>query len=309
VVLKSPKVVILLGTFNGAEFLPEQLQSYCDQNYSNWELLVSDDGSTDGTVEVIESFAKRVLQKVTLRQGPRKQYWKNYLSMVQLDDIDGDFFAYSDQDDIWLAEKLSNAIDWLAAIPKDIPALYFTRTALIGRKGKLLGYSPLFERASSFQNALVQNIGGGNTMVFNRAAKLMIAATPSDVALIAHDWWTYQMVTGAGGITRYDPRPSMKYRQHRKNLIGSNVGLRPRFLRLRSFVEGRVIMWNVTNIKALNRVRHLLTPSSLATLDQFARARMSPLPSRLYLLWKAGVYRQSAIDNIGIFIGSLFGRI
>jgi glycosyltransferase involved in cell wall biosynthesis len=309
VVLKHPKVVILLGTFNGAEFLSEQLQSYCDQYHSNWELLISDDGSTDGTIEIIESFAKRVPQKVTLRRGPRKQFWKNYLSMVQLEDIHGDFFAYSDQDDIWLAEKLSNAIGWLAGIPEDRPALHFTRTALIGRYGKFLGYSPKFKRASSFQNALVQNIGGGNTMVFNRAAKSVLAATPSDVALIAHDWWTYQLVTGAGGIARYDPLPSMKYRQHQQNLIGSNVGLRQRSRRLWAFFGGRVILWNNTNIIALNRMRHLLSPSSLVTLDRFARARMSPLPKRLYLLWKAGVYRQSAFDNIGIFIGSLFGRI
>src|ERR1700681_3149613 len=160
------KVVILLGTHNGAEFLPEQLQSYCDQSHSNWELLVSDDGSTDRTIELIHAFAKRVPQKVTLRHGPRQEFWKNFISMVWLNNIDGDFFAYSDQDDIWSAQKLARALDWLATIPKDRPALYFTRTSLIGRDGKLLGFSPLFVRSSSFQNALVQNIGGGNTMVF-----------------------------------------------------------------------------------------------------------------------------------------------
>jgi glycosyltransferase involved in cell wall biosynthesis len=303
------KVVILLGTLNGAEFLPEQLQSYRDQSHSNWELLVSDDGSTDRTIELIEAFAKLVPQKVTLRQGPRQEFWQNFLSMVRLNDIDGEFFAYSDQDDVWLAEKLAKAVAWLAAVPEQIPALYFTRTALIARDGKLLGYSPLFTRPSSFQNALVQNIGGGNTMVFNRAAKLALAATSEDVSLISHDWWTYQVVSGVGGVTHYDSWPSVKYRQHGENLIGSNIGLPQRIRRLSAFVAGRVIIWNDTNIEALSGMRQLLAPSSLATLELFSCARKSPPPQRIYLLWKAGVYRQSVFDNLGIFFGNLFRRI
>jgi glycosyltransferase involved in cell wall biosynthesis len=305
----SRKVVILLGTLNGAEFLPEQLQSFRDQSHSNWELLVSDDGSTDQTIGLIEAFAKLVPQRVTLRQGPRQGFWKNFLSMVQFSDIEGDCFAYSDQDDIWFAEKLAKAVAWLATVPEHIPALHFTRTQLITRDGKLLGYSPLFTRASSFQNALLQNIGGANTMVFNRAAKLVLATTPADISLISHDWWTYQMVTGVGGVARYDSWPSVKYRQHEENLFGSNIGFRQRFLRLRALLEGRVIMWNDTNIQALNRTRSLLTPSNLTTLDRFACARKSALPRRLYLLWRAGVYRQSVLDNIGIFVGFLFGRV
>jgi glycosyltransferase involved in cell wall biosynthesis len=308
-VFNTQKIAILLGTFNGAEFLPEQLQSFCDQTHSNWELLVSDDGSTDQTAAVVQTFAKRVPQKVTLRQGPGKKFWQNFLSMVRLPDIEGDFFAYSDQDDIWLQEKLARAIAWFGAIPEHRPALYFTRTALISPHGKLLGYSPLFERATSFQNALVQNIGGGNTMVFNRAARSVLAATPSDIELVSHDWWTYQMMTGVGGVAHYDPWPSVKYRQHAQNLIGSNVGLRQRSIRLRAFVGGRVVTWNDINIEALNRMRHLLSPTNLATLDQFARARTSLPPENLYLLWKAGVYRQSVFESAGMFSGTLFGRI
>jgi glycosyltransferase involved in cell wall biosynthesis len=308
-ILNNQKVVILLGTFNGAEFLPVQLQSFCDQSHPNWELLVSDDGSIDQTIEIIEAFAKRVPQKVSLRQGPGKEFWKNFLSMVQLNDIDGDFFAYSDQDDIWLPEKLAKAIDWLVTIPNEKPAVYFTRTALIGRDGTPLGFSPLFTRACSFQNALVQNIGGGNTMVFNRAAKSVLAATPPDIALISHDWWTYQMVTGVGGIAHYDPWPSIKYRQHEQNLVGSNAGLRQRSRRLRAFVEGRFTVWNDINIEALSRMCRLLSPESLATLDRFAHARTSRLPRRLYLLWKSGVYRQGVFENVGLFGGTIFGRI
>jgi glycosyltransferase involved in cell wall biosynthesis len=303
------KVVILLATFNGEEFLPEQLQSYRDQSHTNWELVVSDDGSKDQTVGLIEAFAKLVSQKVTLRQGPGQGYWRNFLSMARLNDIDGEFFAYSDQDDIWVPDKLARAVDWLAAFPTDMPALYFTRAALISKEGRLFGYSPLFTRASTFQNALVQSIGGGNTMVFNRAARSALAAVPEDISVRTHDWWTYQVVTGVGGVAHFDPYPSLKYRQHEGNLVGANTGLYQRLRRLWLFAQGRFIVWNDINIKALNEIRHLLSPSNLATFDRFILARRSALPKRLYLLWKSGVYRQSAFDNFGIFFGSIFGRL
>jgi glycosyltransferase involved in cell wall biosynthesis len=306
---RDEKVIILLAALNGADYLREQLQSFCDQSHSNWELVVSDDGSTDRTIELIEAFARSVPQPVTVVQGEKKGFCQNFLSLVRRSDVAGDFFAYSDQDDIWFADKLAKAVDWLKTIPEGVPALYFTRTALIGGNGELLGFSPVFTRAPSFKNALVQSIGGGNTMVFNRAAKLVLAATPADISLISHDWWTYQMVTGVGGVAHYDASPGLKYRQHGQNLVGSNVGFRQRFLRFRALVEGRVVYWNDTNIEALNRMRHLLSPSSLSTLDQFAGARKSPPLKRPWLLWKTGAYRQSVLDNVGIFLGSMFGRI
>jgi glycosyltransferase involved in cell wall biosynthesis len=308
VATENQKVIILLATLNGAKFLGEQLQSYRTQTYPNWELLVSDDGSTDETVEIIQDFAKGVPQRVTVVQGLGLGYCRNFLSMLLRDDIDGEFFAYSDQDDIWFGEKLAKAVAWLATIPRDIPAVYFTRTMLIKDTGEFLGFSPLFSRAPSFQNALVQNIGGGNTMVFNRAARAALAATP-DVALISHDWWTYQIVTGTGGVAHYDPWPSLKYRQHEENLVGSNTGWRARLLRLRAFIGGRFAGWNEINITALNSMRGLLSPASLTTLDRFAGARRASGPKKLYLFWKSDVYRQSVLETVALFVGSLLKRI
>lgn len=305
----KPKVVILLATMNGAEFLQEQLNSYRGQTFTNWELLISDDGSSDQTVEIVKDFARTIPQRVVVREGPREGFWQNFVSLVKSDDIDGDLFAYSDQDDVWFADKLAKAVNWFEARPAVQPALYFTRTALIEEDGTPAGFSPLFTRLPSFRNALVQNIGGGNTMVFNRAARLALRATPIDAVLISHDWWTYQIITGAGGVAHYDAWPSLQYRQHGQNLVGSNIGLRARMSRLLAFASGRVVMWNDVNIGLLNRMRHILKPENFATLDQFARARKASTFLRLFLVWKSGVYRQSVVENIGLYVGSLLGRL
>jgi glycosyltransferase involved in cell wall biosynthesis len=308
---RDQKIVILLAAFNGAAHITEQLESFVAQSHRNWELVVSDDGSTDATTDVVQRFGCAVPQKVSLIEGPRRGFWQNFLSLLRrAEQLDGDLFAYSDQDDIWLPEKLERAAEWLAVNgPSEVPRLYFSRTALIEEDGTPAGLSPLFRRPPSFQNALVQNMGGGNTMVMNRAAMLLLAQTPQDVNLIAHDWWTYQVVTGAGGKAFYDPVPSLKYRQHERNLIGSNKGPRQRLLRAVAFANRRMKGWNDVNLEALDKMRSLLSQPALTTLDRFALARRSPLPRRIYLLRRSGIYRQNARETIGVFLGAIFGLI
>ncbi|UGV25841.1 glycosyltransferase family 2 protein [Rhodopseudomonas boonkerdii] len=305
----QPKVIILLATRNGAQFLSEQLESYRSQTYSNWELLISDDGSTDATVELVQEFAKSVHQRVTILTGPMQGFWQNFVSLVRNADITGDLFAYSDQDDVWFREKLARAVEWFRTQSGDVSALYFSRTELIEGDGTPAGFSPLFTRPPAFQNALVQNIGGGNTMVFNRAALMILRATPEDAAMVSHDWWTYQVVTGVGGLAHYDPWPSLKYRQHHGNLVGSNIGIRARLIRMAAFANGRVVMWNDLNLKLLDRMRESFTSVNAATLDDFANARRASLLRRLYLIRRSGAYRQSKVENIGLFVGALFGRL
>ena len=115
------------GFYSGAT------RSYRTQTYHNWELVVSDDGSTDDTIKIIEEFAQQVPQRVVVRRGPQIGFWQNFVSLVRSDDIDGDLYAYSDQDDVWFPEKLAKAVSWFEARPSDQPALYFTRTELSKR--------------------------------------------------------------------------------------------------------------------------------------------------------------------------------
>lgn len=308
---EDQKIVILLAAFNGAKHIAEQLDSFVTQSHQNWELVVSDDGSSDGTIEIVRRFAASVPQNVSLIQGPRRGFWRNFLSLArQAEHSDGDLFAFSDQDDIWLPQKLERAAKWFVAdgLP-EVPRLYFTRTALMEEDGSPAGLSPLFRRSPSFQNALVQNMGGGNTMVMNRAARFLVAQTPHDVSLIAHDWWTYQIVTGAGGAALYDPTPSLRYRQHESNLIGSNTGLRQRAVRATAFANGRMKSWNDANVKALDKMRNVLCQPAIATLDSFVLARKSAMPKRICLLRRSGVYRQSFRETFGMFVGALFGLV
>src|SRR5262245_4553115 len=229
---REPAVAILLCTKNGEKFLREQLESFEHQTYKNLFLVVSDDGSADNTPNILNSFAQGRPRNTMLRKGPRQGACANFLSLANDPTIDAEYFAFSDQDDIWYQDKLRRALTWLATVPADVPGMYCGRTELMTIDERSYGLSLLFTYPPAFQNALVQSLGGGNTMVFNRAAKkLLEQAATIDVVL--HDWWLYQLVSAAGGVVHYDPRAMLKYRQHPDNLIGSNLGWRRSLVRLR----------------------------------------------------------------------------
>ena len=250
-----------------------------------------------------------IRQKTTIRKGPGKGVCANFLSLANDPTIDADYFAFSDQDDIWHQDKLRRALAWLATVPADVPGMYCGRTELMTIDERSYGLSPLFTRPPAFENALVQSLGGGNTIVFNRAAKKILEEAAT-IDVVLHDWWVYQLVSAAGGMVHYDPQPMLKYRQHPDNLIGSNLGWRARFTRIRMMLGGRFHDWNATNIAALRRLpAHLLQPKNREVLALFAKARCASLPKRLYYLRQSGVYRQTLLGNLGLLAATILKRI
>ncbi len=296
-------VAILLGTFNGARFLPDQLRSLENQTFADWRLFASDDDSTDATVAILSQFlAKLGPSRVQVRKGPGQGFVTNFLSLACDRAITSDYFAYSDQDDIWEPEKLLRAIDWLQTIPPQTPAMFCSRTRLIDEEGRECGYSPLFQRKTSFRNALVQSIAGGNTMVFNEATRQLLMACGPSIQVPSHDWWTYLLTTAAGGVVCYDPVPLVRYRVHPANVVGSNVGWLNRIRRLQMLTGGRFKRWTVLNIAALRPFRPRMTPENRELFDLFCQARNQSLLKRQIGFCRAGVYRQTLWDNLVLIL-------
>jgi len=305
----APDVAVLLCSFNGSRYLAEQLDSIRRQTHEAWRLYASDDGSTDGTPDVFEQWGRRTPGRLMpLRAGPGQGHAANFLQLVTAQDVRGDFFAFSDQDDIWDEDKLARALDTLSAVPAGRPALYCARTRSISASGAAVGESPLFRRAPGFANALLQNIAGGNTMVMNAAARELLC-TAGVVDVVSHDWWVYLLVSGAGGEVFYDSRPCLSYRQHGDNAIGDNRGLRSRWNRYRSFLQGRNADWYERNIAALLANENLLAESSRSTLSRFCQARTGHLPGRLAALVRSGVYAQTLSGQLGLLTATLLKKI
>jgi hypothetical protein len=223
---------------------------------------------------------------------------------------DAQWFAYCDQDDVWLPGKLAAGVAILsphADGPR--PALYGGRSLTVDAEDRERGLSPLFVRPPSFRNALVQSIMGGNTMVMNRAAAELVAASAHS-GVRWHDWFTYQLVSAVDGYIYYDPNPFLRYRQHGENEMGSNLRWRARWNRLMFVFRGAYRDWNALNLAALSARASAFPPEHRRILEAFGRARAAPTPwGRLVWLRRSGVFRQRPSEQLMLRVACLVKRI
>lgn len=303
-------VVILLALFNGAKTLGAQLESIGKQTHQNWSLIISDDGSSDEWRPHVEDFETEHVGKSWIVNGPQKGSTQNFLELIQLAGPMAPFAALCDQDDSWLPPKLQRALCVLNDVPSETPALYASPTFICDKDLAPLRRSKKFRRPPSFANALVQSIAGGNTMVLNRAALDLVQETARHAAHVqAHDWWIYQLVSGAGGVVKYDQMPLVLYRQHGRNQVGANDTILASFRRLYGLLGGRFKRWNAQNIHALEAVNHWLTPEARQTLANFNTATTSAFLPRLSALRQAGLYRQTLRGQIALWVATLINKL
>jgi glycosyltransferase involved in cell wall biosynthesis len=307
--MTAPQIAIMLCTYNGASYLDEQLRSISRQTLADFIVIASDDGSTDATLAILEQAAATHLSgRLRIVEGPHTGVNANFLSVTAFAEPPAPFIAYADQDDIWDDDKLERAMAWLSGIEPSRPALYGTRTRLIDQHGADIGHSPHFTRPAGFANALVQNMFGGNTMVFNAAAwHALKQSNPANV--VSHDWWTYIVVTAMGGAVRYEAEPSLSYRQHANNLVGANTSWTARLHRVRMLNEGRFAQWNATNAAALAPLLSAMPAETRQVFDRFQNARVKAFPANLVWLVRSGVYRQTWLSDLGLWLATVTRRI
>lgn len=306
----SPIVCILMSTYNGEKFIAEQLQSIDDQTHRDWRLVISDDGSSDNTLAIAKQFQEKWGSgRLEIRQGPKQGFCQNFLSMACDTTLHADLYAFSDQDDVWMADKLARAVAYFkASNESQLPRAYGSRTQIVDETLKPLGFSPEFILPRSFRNALVQSISGGNTQVFNQAAKQLFEQAGSQ-KVVSHDWWLYQIVKGAGGIFYYDPKPTLLYRQHSNAIVGVNSSFRARIDKIVYVLNGRFKNWNDINYTALCNIRHLLTKDSQDILDIFGTFRGAHFKDRIRLLEVCGLYRQTWQGTLSLWLATIINKI
>jgi glycosyltransferase involved in cell wall biosynthesis len=252
----APTVEVLLSTYNGAPFLRPQLDSILEQTHPATRLFVRDDGSHDATRAILDAYADRH-DAVRVAFGANVGVIDSFLTLLAQADPEADYYAFSDQDDVWRADKLARAVARLEAAQApggdDVPRLYFARQELVDEALRPLGLSPV-PRHLGFRNALVQNQAIGCTTVINRAARALVVAHPPQQALM-HDWWIYAVVAAFGEVL-YDPAPTMRYRQHGANVVGDTPDALGRFLRrLRRFLTRN---WRNDIFRPSDQARELL---------------------------------------------------
>ncbi|MEO0329850.1 MAG: glycosyltransferase [Pseudomonadota bacterium] len=300
---------ILLATYNGEPFIDEQIKSIAEQGVVSIDRLVSDDGSTDDTLGKIAAWQNQwTLGKIEIRKGPQSGFSENFRSLICNAPEGYDFYAYCDQDDIWMSDKLTKATETLSRF-HNAPSLYCGRTHAVDNAGNFLGFSPQMMKEPCFENAIVQSIAGGNTMVFNDALMNFLRKSGAQGSFVAHDWWTYMLATGVGAHVVYDSDPKIYYRQHGENLIGTNNSVKARFTRLKMALDHQLSRWMDTNLSLLDKNRDLLLPENEKLLDKVIHARSHSQVSLLNLVFRRKIFRQSFLGNMSLAFCAMLYRL
>ena len=210
-------VQVLLSTYNGERFLPELLQSLYAQQDAVLRLLVRDDASADATPDLLASEAKegRLRWYTGERLGPAR----SFLDLLKKAP-DSDWYAFCDQDDVWLPENLSRAGETLAGADPSKPRLYYGRPHLVDAALRPLPDTHHSrDRTSAFAPALVFSNAVGCTMVFDRKLRDLAARTDPP-ELLMHDDWLHKLCLLYGGSLFFDENVPILYRQHDENTMG-----------------------------------------------------------------------------------------
>ena len=307
---KSPSVAILMCTYNGEDFLEEQLDSIQHQDYKNWTLYVNDDGSKDATLDILKRYQKKWgNKKLHIRRGPQKGFSQNFLQIICDKKINADLYFLSDQDDVWMSHKVSHTIKKLSKLDLLKPTLYCARTTYVSSDAKkILGESDLFLKPPSFRNAIVQSIAGGNTMAFNNPLKKIVSQFKK-ADIVSHDWWLYIVNELSGGKTLYDTESTILYRQHSGSLIGANTGFIAKLRRLRMLLKGVYREYNTKHLDTFNQINLSSKKANIKLIDDFFVKRDRAILQRLRMIHDLGLYRQTLDGQIALYLGALLHKL
>jgi len=221
------KIEILMSTYNGEQYIAEQIDSIICQTYSNWHLTIRDDGSTDKTVDTVQKFCLEYPDKISIMAASGNLRSKKSFEKLLLESK-ADYYMFSDQDDVWEKDKVESALNEIIKAEEknpDIPIVICSDLMLVDKNLKSLD-STLWKSAKICVDILktpkqlaVNNYVAGCTMLFNNRAKDI--SLPFGENAIMHDSWISLMVLARGGKIIIQPQSHIKYRQHGNNVVGA----------------------------------------------------------------------------------------
>ena len=231
--MEDKKVAILMSTYNGEKYIKEQLDSLLNQTYKNIDIYIRDDESKDSTVEIIENYMKSV-NNIKLIKGKNLGFVKSFFVLLKNVE-EADYYAYCDQDDIWMEDKIQRVVEHLSKLDESKPNLYFSNSDYYDGEMNFVAHGDS-KKVYNFRNSLVECVSQGMTMCINKKARdYIVDNIPQNC--VFHDWWTYMICAGMGNIV-YDEKPLVKYRRHTKSVTaeGKNF-IELQMWRIRKFLQ------------------------------------------------------------------------
>lgn len=313
----APSIDILLATYNGARYLPDLLASLEAQDGPVFRVLARDDGSRDGTRDILAAWAARRPDRAVLLPTDHSTGSAAGNFDLLMRASDADYVLFADQDDLWRPGKVAATVAALCAAEAagggaGRPAMAFCDLALVDGEGRML--HPSFrafqgldaEAGVSFDRLLLNNVVTGCAMGVNRAAVTTAGVLPAEAVM--HDWWLALICAGMGTITVM-PECLIDYRQHEGNVVGArNATLGdalPGLGRLSAVIDNirayRAWLDRLYRQAAVFRDRHgaQVSPTLRPALDAFAGLGAQGAVGRRLTALRYGFRLESRVQTLG----------
>jgi glycosyltransferase involved in cell wall biosynthesis len=221
------KLAILLATYNSQRFLEEQLGSLYRQTNDNWILYIRDDGSTDGTLEIINTY-KNKYSNIVLFDDSKTGLgaMKSFLTLLK--NVESDYYMFCDHDDVWLPNKVELSLNKIIQTESEYPErpiIVHTDLKVVDRNLELI--NPSFWQMSAIKPNVIENKNiiqvfncvTGCTMIFNNNVKVVSFPYVEEAPM--HDWWIALQTLKNGGVIKNIEVATILYRQHGNNEVGA----------------------------------------------------------------------------------------
>lgn len=301
-------VSIVMATYNGAEYLEEQLDSILANDFEDWVLYINDDGSTDRTLSILETYERRYRQKIRVHLNERTLgVTVNFLEGVMR--TGGKYVMFCDQDDVWMPDKISKTLQVIknreAEVGDKLPLAVFTDAKLIDGVMRDMGdsffrYTGLNPKKTDLAHLLIENKLIGCTMMFNRAVLDKMEHFP--VHARYHDWWI-GLIAAAFGEVLYLAEPTMQYRQHAKNVVGGQNFLKYVISRVKNLKAQKesIIEDERQAFEFYAIYKEQLLEEQGQVIREFASLHSLNWFHRRDVLMRHGYWKSGLLRNIGVF--------
>ncbi|WP_105118090.1 glycosyltransferase family 2 protein [Streptococcus suis] len=293
------KVNILMSTYNGQQFLAEQIRSIQDQTYTDWTLLVRDDGSSDKTRAVLQDFARQDsrIRLIDVEEQKNLGVIKSFHRLVQYEKAD--YYFFSDQDDVWLPDKLEVSLQEARLYPTDQPLMVYMDLTVVNQDLQVMTESMIRSQSHHANTELVQEltentVTGGVAMINHALAELWSGTED----ILMHDWYLALLASALGKLVFID-KPGELYRQHADNVLGART-LSKRFKKwIRPHILFKVYWDLIKNSQkqASFLLDKPLSPSDRELVQAFVAIMDKPMLERYQTLKKYGLRKNKAFHT------------
>ena len=250
------KTDILLSTFNGVAFLDDLMQSLYAQTYTNWQLIVRDDGSVDKTPELLNGYQEKDKDRIFIIRDNKKHLGPKKSFEALLYKSNADYIMFCDQDDYWLPHKIENTLTKMKLLEQqypDIPALVFSDLTVVDKMlreihssfWEFIKVNP--ENVHNIYRLLINNPVVGCTVMINKKVKSLVLPFPEQAVMLV---WCVALKVSQKGVIDYLPHPTILYRLHEKNSIGATLTDKKYYARRATYLS-KTISQNRNAIKML----------------------------------------------------------